>query len=49
VENNQTKNKSPKKQHPKRKEVKLTQKELEELMNINMPIYTRRNGAWRRK
>lgn len=37
--------------HKKRKsnKKKLTQKELEELMGMNMDIYERRNGAIRRK
>lgn len=37
--------------HKKEKKTKkkLTQKELEELMGMNMDIYERRNGAIRRK
>jgi len=42
---NKPKSKSPK----KRKQINLTHKELEELMNINMQVLRRKNGKWTRK
>jgi hypothetical protein len=43
----QPKSKSPKQQA--KKEEKLSTKDLEELMGVNRDIYTRHNGAIRRK
>jgi predicted metallo-beta-lactamase superfamily hydrolase len=47
-EKKQQQNKSPKKKHKKQKE-QLSTKDIQELMGMNMPVYTRHNGAVRRK
>ncbi|MEH7093952.1 hypothetical protein [Neobacillus vireti] len=44
----QLNSKSPKKKR-KRKQEQLSTKDIEELMGMNMPVYTRHNGAIRRK
>jgi hypothetical protein len=45
-EKKQQHDKSPNK---KRKQEKLSAKDIQELMGMNMPVYTRKNGAIRRK
>jgi hypothetical protein len=37
------------KRHPKRKNVRLSKKDIEELMGIHRDTYRKVNGAWRRK
>jgi hypothetical protein len=36
-------------QHPKKKKVHLSTKDIEELMGIHRDTYRKVNGAWRRK
>lgn len=42
-------NDKPKEQPKPKKKEKLSRKELEELMGMNMDRYARKNGAWRRR
>jgi hypothetical protein len=46
-ENKPQQNKSPKKRMKKKEQ--LSTKDIQELMGMNMPVYTRKNGAIRRK
>ncbi|QWH60183.1 hypothetical protein EXW39_08370 [Bacillus mycoides] len=41
--------KQAKKRHKKKREEKLTTREIEDLMGIRGPRYERRRGAWRQK
>ncbi|NRD80297.1 hypothetical protein HPT25_23530 [Bacillus sp. BRMEA1] len=48
-EKNKQQSKSPKKRAVKVSESKLSRKDLEDLMGIHRDVYTRHNGALRRK
>ncbi|MDP4163085.1 MAG: hypothetical protein Q8898_08280 [Bacillota bacterium] len=42
-------NKPQQEKSPKKKKEQLSRKDIEELMNMHIDTYTRKNGAWRRK
>jgi hypothetical protein len=49
MNDNKQRDKSPKNKKKRRNKEKLTIREIEELMGMNMQVLTKKNGAWKRK